>query len=93
MSEEIEFPNGIIYKAPSDKAPDFVKGTLSIKIEEAIQWLNTKRPSGEWVNLDIKISKKGKAYLSVNTWEKKNSAVKMQNNEGKPNITFEDVSD
>ena len=31
MSENKEFPNGIIFKLPNDNAPDFVKGKSALK--------------------------------------------------------------
>tara|TARA_R100001244_G_C5083994_1_gene114674 strand:+ start:264 stop:500 length:237 start_codon:yes stop_codon:yes gene_type:complete len=73
MSEN-RFPKGIFFKAPREGAPDFVKGNLSIKREEAIEWL--KEEQGEWVNLDLKSSKEGKLYLAVNDWKPNNEEVK-----------------
>ena len=52
------FANGIIYKEPSDKAPDFVIGGLSIKKSEFIPFLDSQ--IGDWVNLKINLSKGGK---------------------------------
>lgn len=64
---EPEFVDGIIIKGPRPGAPEFVKGSISIKREELIAWLTSK--SEEWINLDIKISKGGKWYTQVNTWK------------------------
>ena len=38
MSEAV-FLNGLIFKLPRENAPDFVKGSLSIKREELIEFL------------------------------------------------------
>jgi hypothetical protein len=46
MDNNLEFPQGLIFKLPREKAPDFIKGSLSIKRAELIQWLNSK--SDEW---------------------------------------------
>ena len=67
MSKDITFPGGLMVKAPRDGAPDFVKGSISIKREELINWLGQQ--SGDWINLDIKVSKGGKWYSSVNTYK------------------------
>ena len=67
MSENVEFPAGLIIKAPREGAPDFVKGSISIKRAELVDWLNQKQD--EWINLDIKVSKQGKWYTQVNTWK------------------------
>ena len=64
---DIVFANGIIYKEPSAKAPDFVVGSLSVKKSEFIPFLDSQ--SGDWVNLQIKLSKAGKPYISLDTWK------------------------
>jgi hypothetical protein len=69
MADEIEFPKGLIVKAPRDNAPDFVKASISIKREELIEWLSSKE--GDWINLDVKESKYGHWYSSVNTFKPK----------------------
>ena len=62
-----EFPDGLIFKLPSQNAPDFVKGSLSIKRKDLGNWLRQKED--DWINLDLKVSKGGKAYASVSTWK------------------------
>jgi len=69
MENQAEFLNGLIVKKPREGAPDFVKGSISIKREELIQALSAK--SDEWINLDIKESRDGKLYAQVNTWKPK----------------------
>lgn len=68
MSDKI-FGEGIIFKRPRDGAPSFVKGNISVKVEEFIKFLNTHTKNG-WVNLDLKESQGGKLYLELNTWSK-----------------------
>lgn len=67
MSDEKEFVNGLIVKAPRDGAPEFVKGAISIRREELITFLSGK--TDDWINLDIKVSKGGKWYAEVNNWK------------------------
>jgi len=66
---EMEFPKGLIVKAPRDGAPDFVKAAISIKVAELIEWLSQRE--GEWVNLDVKEAKSGHWYAAVNTFKPK----------------------
>jgi len=67
---EKQFVNGLIVKAPRDNAPDFVKGSISIKIKDLGMWLKDEYKKGEeWINLDIKEGKSGKWYAEVNTWK------------------------
>jgi len=67
MTDNVEFPSGLIIKAPRESAPDFVKGSISIKRQELIDWLEQKQD--DWINLDIKVSRQGKWYTQVNTWK------------------------
>jgi len=67
MSTETEFVNGLIFKAPNDNAPEYVKAKISIRREELIAWLNTK--DGEWINADLKVSTGGKWYAAVDNWK------------------------
>lgn len=67
MSNETEFVNGLIVKAPNENAPEYVKAKISIKREELIGWLTAR--SGEWINLDVKVSQSGKWYAAVDNWK------------------------
>lgn len=77
MADDIEFVNGLIVKAPRDGAPDFVKCAISIKVADLSAWLATKED--EWVNIDVKESRGGKWYASVNTYKPKDKAPAQDN--------------
>jgi hypothetical protein len=64
---DIKFIDGLIVKAPHERAPDFVKAKLSIKRQELIAWLEDQ--DGEWINADVKESRGGKWYVSVDEWK------------------------
>ena len=67
MSSDAKFVQGLIVKAPSDKAPEYIKARISIKREELIAWLQTEHD--EWINADIKVSQGGKWYAAVDDWK------------------------
>ena len=71
MDNNLEFADGLIYKLPRDGAPDFGKGSLSLKRADLVKWLSGK--SDEWINLDLKVGKSGKAYAAINTWKPDNA--------------------
>ena len=72
MADDIEFVNGLIVKAPNERAPDFVKAQISIKVEALGLWLRAKHKAGEeWVNIDVNESKGGKWYAKVSTFKPK----------------------
>ena len=73
MSNQTEkvFADGFIFKR-KENAPEFVVGCQSIKVDEAIAFLQLNQKNG-WVNLDIKQSKGGKYYCELDTWQPKTS--------------------
>lgn len=62
------FADGFIFKR-SENAPEWVVGKLSVKVEDAIAFLQANAKNG-WVNLNINSAKSGKFYMEVDTWEK-----------------------
>lgn len=70
MSETI-FADGIFFDKPREGAPDFVKGRVSIKVEEAVKFLETHKSEKGYVSLDLLKSKEGgKLYFKLNTYKK-----------------------
>jgi len=87
---DIVFANGLIFKKP-DNAPDFVIGNLSIKKSEFIPFLDTQ--DGDWVNVQIKLSKAGKYYVELNTWKKEDKKEPKEPRVDSPYIAPEDNQD
>ena len=86
--EELEFVDGMIVRAPREKAPSFVKASISIKVEDLGKWLRAKYKAGdEWVNIEVKESKAGKWYAAVSTYKPK------AKEEQKPAGKFDDMED
>jgi len=73
MENETIFPDGFIFKKPREGAPQFVKGSMSVKVDEFIQFLR-KHSNNGWVNMDLLVSKNGKLYTKLNTYTKANQA-------------------
>lgn len=69
MADDMEFVDGLIVKAPHEKAPDFVKAQISIKVADLRKWLVGR--DEEWVNLDVKVAKSGKWYAAVSNFKPK----------------------
>lgn len=68
---DVIFADGIIFKLPRQGAPDFVKGSLSFKVDEAIKFLQQHQENG-WCNVNLKVSRNGKAYADLDTWKPTN---------------------
>lgn len=78
---EKKFVDGMRAKAPHEKAPDFVKCGISIKVADFQKWLSERQT--EWVNIQIKVGKSGNWYAEEDTW--KPDASKQKHNEAKAN--------
>ena len=74
-NDEKVFPRGLFVSAPRSSAPDFVKGRISIRVEDFISFL-AERADQEWLRIDIKEGFKEdeegnkKWYSQVDTWQK-----------------------
>lgn len=66
---EKQFADGLIFKLPRDGAPDFVKGSVSIKVAEFVPFLQANEKNSGWVNIDLLVGKSGKPYAALNTYE------------------------
>lgn len=79
---ETIFADGMSFKR-NPNAPDYVIGQVSFKVEDAIKFLNTHAKNG-WVNVDIKRSKSGKEYLSLNTYKPEPKQQQPTTNDDSP---------
>jgi len=72
MSDNI-YPKGMYVKEPRQGAPEFVKGSISIKVADLHEWLNTNQGLANdagYINFDILSGKDG-WYTKVNTYKPK----------------------
>jgi hypothetical protein len=63
------FAEGIIFKR-NDNAPDFVIGSMSVKVSEFVPFLQANAKN-DWTNLQVKKSQNGKMYVELDTFEPK----------------------
>ena len=69
MSNDKIFADGFIFKR-RESAPEFVIGNISVKVEDAVAFLNANQKNG-WVNVGIKESQAGNPYMFVDNFEPK----------------------
>jgi hypothetical protein len=72
--QEKIFADGFIFKR-NEKAPDFVVGRLSIKLEDAIAFMR-QHEKGGWVNLNVKTARSGNYYIDLDTFQANDSSNK-----------------
>lgn len=68
-NQERTFADGFIFKR-NEKAPEWVIGSISVKVDEAITFLKKNEKKG-WVNLQIKRGRSGNPYIELDTFEPK----------------------
>lgn len=68
MEEKI-FANGFSFKR-NDNAPEFVVGRLSLKVDDAIEFIKQNQKNG-WINLDVKKARTGNFYIELDTYTPK----------------------
>jgi len=66
MSQDKVFADGFLFKR-RENAPEFVIGNISVKVDDAITFLNNNQKNG-WVNLNVLNSKGGKPYIELDTF-------------------------
>ena len=73
MSEKKErvFADGFSFRKPSADAPEYVVGSLSLKVDDAIAFVNAHKNANGWINLSIMIGRSGNPYVELNTYEPK----------------------
>lgn len=89
MEKEKVFADGFIFKR-NEKAPDFVVGRVSVKVDEAIAFLRKHDKNG-WVNLDVKTARTGNFYMELDTFEPKGKGQPQASSPKKADDSFEDV--
>ena len=67
--EEKIFADGFIFKR-NEKAPEFVIGRMSIKVEDAVAFLKQHQDKG-WVNLGVKQARSENYYIELDTFKPK----------------------
>ena len=77
--KKVEFVDGLFVDKPHDKAPDFIKCSISIKRSALISWLSQKED--DRINIDVKESKAGKYYASVNDFKPSKQDVTARQNQ------------
>lgn len=68
--KEKVFAEGIFFNRPHEKAPDFVKGKISVDCKKFYAFMKEHVNPAGYVNLDLKVSKGGKLYLELDSWTK-----------------------
>ncbi len=84
MNNDLIFVDGLYSNPVSDKAPSWILGSLSIKPDVLVEWLqnneNLKNERG-YINLKIQMSKAGKRMVVVDTWKKETQDVRNDTSE------------
>lgn len=94
--EEKLFADGFSFKR-NENAPEFVAGRLSIKIDDAVNFMKKHQKNG-WINLNVKKARTGNFYLELDTYtpkggESSTEAKQMTNKAQYSKKPIEDTED
>ena len=90
MENKVVFIDGLNVFTPGEKAPDFVKASMVINPTKLIKWLQEndqhlkEGEHGLELRTQIKESKQGKLYASVDTFKPKPKAETVGEEENLP---------
>lgn len=65
------FSEGLTFRMPSDKAPDFILLQMAVQGNKFFKWCQDHQDERGWVNLTIKRSKNNTVYADLDTWKPK----------------------
>lgn len=67
--EQNQLAKGFYWDKPRPGCPEFIKGRISVKVDDAIELLNKYKNDKNYVNLELLKKKDGTGhYLQVNTY-------------------------
>jgi len=72
QQNQTEFVDGLRVFAPNQNAPEWIVANISIEAKEFYKWLVAKGKTlgdEKYIKLDVKKSKKGGLYVSVNNFK------------------------
>jgi len=79
VKKDTKFTDGLFVKRARDGAPDFVKGSLSIKTDAFCEFLVGNTNDEGWVNIDILENKNGEGlHAELNDWKPTKKKEKAQ---------------
>jgi hypothetical protein len=67
MTDKV-FADGLIVKAKHENAPEWVRDSLSFKVDEFILFLQKHADNG-WVNVQTLTARSGKPYAALDTFK------------------------
>jgi hypothetical protein len=68
------FADGFRFTLPKAGAPDYVLGRISVKVSDAIEFLQAYEKN-DWVNLSVMLGRTGNPYIELDTFEPKKQGV------------------
>ena len=89
-----DFIQGLYINEPHEKAPDFVRCTLSIQRDRFRAWLDDQDASDKgYIRIQVNESREGKLYAKLDTYKGKGKEDKGDRVPDEPANGFKDESD
>lgn len=91
MKKDSILAKGFFCENPREGAPDYVLAKVSVKVPDAIAFLNEHANASGYVNLDLLHGQNGKPYLKLNEWTPDGSRKPAPAEASSDDINPEDV--
>jgi hypothetical protein len=89
-----DFIQGLYINEPHEKAPDFVRCTLSIQRDRFRAWLDDQEASDKgYIRIQVNESKDGKLYVKLDTYKGRGKEDKGDRVPDEPTDALVDVDD
>jgi len=89
MENKFEWSVDGLYVNKRDNAPDFVISSLGVNKKQFLEFIS--KQDGEFVNIDILLSKQGKQYAKLNTFKPKSDVSKQLDKKANGDIDPSDL--
>ena len=68
--EDKKLFEGAFFERPKAGAPDFVKGKMSMRVDDVVAFLTENKNEKGYCNFDLLLAKNGESlYFQLNTWK------------------------
>lgn len=81
---EADFPEGLWFNQPHEKAPSFVKGSISVDLKKFSRWAEAHLDDKGRVRIKLLEAKSGKYYAALDTFKPEDKKPAKQKLERPP---------
>lgn len=81
MALDKKFVDGLRFNDPHERAPKWVRGTISVNIKRFLPYAEENADERGWLNIDVKKSRDGNLYCELNTYRRDKTSTDKEDRE------------